>query len=59
MLDLLQKNLIHFTNKTTELVDTLESTYLIRRRDIQLRRNLILHQAVDYGVLEGEVNLEK
>jgi len=58
MLDLLQKNLIHFINNTTELADT-ESTYFIRRRDIQLRRNLILHQAVDFGVLESEVYLEK
>jgi hypothetical protein len=33
--------------------------YLIRRHDIQLRRHLILPQAVNYGVLEGEVYLEK
>jgi len=59
MIDLFQENLIHFINTTTELADTLEFTYLIRRHDIQLRRNLILHQTVDYGDLASEVYLEK
>jgi hypothetical protein len=52
MLQLPQENLIHFIHNTTELVNTLQSTYLIRRCDIQLRRNLVLHQTVDYGGLE-------
>jgi len=59
MLDLLQENLIHFINNTTELANTLEFTYLIRRRDIQLRLTLILHQTVDYGDLASEVFLGK
>jgi len=42
---------------TTELANTLESKYLIRRRDIRLRQILILDQTVDYGSHEGEVYL--